>query len=375
MSNPQVPGRGLLIHEWLERTGGSENVFEVLTGMFPGFEKWCTWDASGGRFGSTYETPIARTPLRGRKALSVPFLPLNWHLLPKRDVDWILISSHLFAHHARFRGAASDAPSFVYTHTPARYIWTPELDPRGSPPLARAVAGGLKGVDARSAQRHRAIAANSHFVAKRVADFWGREATVIYPPVSVEHLVAPDDAERPADDPHLPFPAGGYLLGVSRFIPYKRLELVIAFGRRVGLPVVLAGSGPEEHRLREFAAQHHPGHVAFIIAPSNVTLGRLYAQALATVFPPIEDFGIVPVESMAMGTPVVVNAVGGAQESVVQGVTGASVTSWSSSDECRSAVDVLGGCNRAELVSRASEFSAENFSASIRRWLVRGLSS
>ena len=118
---------GVLVHEWLAPRGGSENVFESLTRIFPDAARYCLWNDSDGRFTVDGETWLARTPLRGHKAAALPLMPLAWRTLPDVDAEWILTSSHLFAHHARFGGVARHAPKLVYAHTPARYIWTPEL--------------------------------------------------------------------------------------------------------------------------------------------------------------------------------------------------------------------------------------------------------
>ena len=169
---------GILVHEWLARFGGSENVFEVLSETFPDAERFCLWNDSDGRFTGVNETILARTPLRRSKAAALPFMPAVWRHLPRRDADWVLCSSHLFAHHARFGGPARDAVKLVYAHTPARYIWTPELDGRGDRLLARAVAAPLKPLDRRRAAEPVSIVANSAFVAQRIADTWERVCTL-----------------------------------------------------------------------------------------------------------------------------------------------------------------------------------------------------
>lgn len=239
---------GVLIHEWLSRHGGSENVFEVLSAMYPDAERFCLWNDSDGRFEGVGETALARTPLRGRKALALPFMPAAWRHLPASDADWVLTSSHVFAHHARLAGPARHAPKLVYAHTPARYVWTPELDGRGAGPLARAASLALRPLDRRRAQEPVAIAANSAFVAQRVADAWEREATVIHPPVDVDSFAREPDDGAEEELVRVGVPAE-FLLGVSRFVPYKRLGRVIDAGAATGLPVVLAGSGPDEGRL------------------------------------------------------------------------------------------------------------------------------
>lgn len=360
----RVPG--ILIHEWLARHGGSENVFEVLSETFPDAERFCLWNDSDGRFTGVAETVLARTPLRRSKAAAVPFMPAAWRMLPRREADWVLVSSHLFAHHARFRGPAANAPKLVYAHTPARYIWTPELDGRGDGAAARTVSAALRPLDRRRAAEPVAIAANSAFVAQRIADTWEREATVIHPPVDVAAFRAPptltaEDA-RLADD--LP---EEYLFGVSRFVPYKRLDRVILAGAASGVPVVLAGSGPDEARLRALAAEASVP-VMFVPAPSRALLSALYRRASALVFPAVEDFGIMPVEAMAAGTPVVASAVGGTAETVLDGVTGALVNQWMPGEVADAVARAVATDPQASR-DRAVEFDTAVFVERIRGWV------
>ncbi|GAA3906663.1 glycosyltransferase [Microbacterium invictum] len=359
---------GILIHEWLSRHGGSENVFEVLSDTFPDAERFCLWNDSDGRFPGVEETVLARTPLRRSKAAALPFMPAVWRHLPGRDADWILCSSHLFSHHARFAGPARDAPKLVYAHTPARYVWTPELDGRGSGPAARALSRVLKPLDRKRAQEPVAIAANSAFVAQRIADTWRREATVIHPPIDVSgfatRLVELNPTEQAALDGLPP----EFLLGVSRFVPYKRLDRVIEAGVAAGLPVVLAGSGPDEERLRAIADERGE-RVVFVHDPSSALLAELYRRSLALVFPAIEDFGIMPVEAMATGTPVVASAVGGTAETVVDGVTGALVHDWTPS-ELKVAVERAAGADAEVCVARAYEFDTPVFVDRVTAWVA-----
>lgn len=363
--------RGILVHEWLATRGGSENVFEALSDVFPDAERFCLWNDSRGRFTGVEETWLARTPIRRSKALAVPFAPLAWRTLPARDADWVLCSSHLFAHHAKFGGSAGDAPKLVYVHTPARYLWVPELDGRGSGWAARTLSRVMKPLDRRRAQEPVAIAANSRYVAERIADTWQREATVIHPPVDT-HAFRTEAVLTAHDEARVATLPGEFLLGVSRFVPYKQLDRVIEAGRVSGMPVVLAGSGADEARLRAYAEARHPGRVTFVVEPSFGMLNALYHRASAVVFAPIEDFGIIPVEAMAAGTPVVANAIGGAAESVIDGVTGALTTAWEG-DELAAAVDRALRSDAEACRVRAEEFSTERFADEIRGWVARSV--
>jgi glycosyltransferase involved in cell wall biosynthesis len=358
---------GILVHEWLARTGGSENVFEALSAVFPDAERFALWNDSAGRFSDVRETWLARTPLRRSKALALPLMPLAWRQLPSAQADWILTSSHLFAHHARFGGPAKDAPKLVYSHTPARYIWTPELDGRGNSLPARALSSILKPVDRQRAREPIAIAANSAFVAQRIRDSWQRDAEVIHPPVSVEDFAREPELsveERALLDGLPP----GFLFAVSRWVPYKRLDAAIAAGRASGRPVVLAGEGPDEARLRALG-ESDGVDVHFVRHPSSALLAGLYRRAAALVFAPVEDFGIVPVEAMASGTPVLANAVGGAAESVLDGVTGVHVHEWESANELRSAVERAVSTDSSACVTRAADFRPAVFRDRIREFV------
>ena len=360
---------GILVHEWLAASGGSENGFEEVVGIFPDAARWGLWGDSRGRFRNVHETVLARTPMRRSKAAAVPFMPVVWRHLPSRQADWVLCSSHLFAHHARFGGPAREAQKFVYVHTPARYVWVPELDGRGQGAASRIISSYLKPIDRRRAQEAHSIAANSRFIADRIGATWERESTVIYPPVAIQGFMAEPRPLTPADQGVVQGLPAEFILGVSRFIPYKRLDLVIETGEAAGIPVVIAGSGPDEQLLRERAA-HSSVPVVVLHRPADEVLGWLYRAALAVVFAPIEDFGIVPVEAMAAGTPVIANAIGGAAESVVDGVTGVHVKEWTR-DEMSAAVERVTGIEASACRERAKLFGPETFAAAIAGWVGR----
>jgi glycosyltransferase involved in cell wall biosynthesis len=362
---------GALVHEWIAQSGGSENVLQAFADLYPEADIYCLWNDSVGRFdhNRVAETWLARTPLRGSKALALPFMPHTWRRLEaKRDYDWALISSHLFAHHARFRDATPTR--YVYVHSPARYIWTPDLDRRGASLPVRAAGAALKPLDRARAKETEHFAANSDFVRRRVEDSWHVPAVVIHPPVEVRGIQSVVDwAERltPEELAILEALPDGFVLGASRFIPYKRLDRAIRVGELTGRSVVLAGDGPLLGELTEQGAQSS-ADVRMVVAPSSQLLYALYQRCAVYVFPPVEDFGIMPVEAMAAGAPVIANRVGGAAESVIEGGTGA-LADFESDAELAAAFERAIGTERSARTARALDFDRSRFDERIRRWI------
>ncbi len=367
-------GTGLLVHEWIERSGGAEQVLAAMGRAFPDAGIQCLWDDAPERFPEhrVHESWMARTPLRRHKALALPFSVPTWRTLrPGAEYEWMLIGSYVFSHHARLIGR--DVPKYVYAHTPARYIWNPELDARGAGTAVRAVSPLFRRIDRHRAQEATAIAANSAFVRERIRRAWDRDATVIHPPVAVERISAEAEwADAVAGDEQrvLDGLPETYVLGTSRFVPYKRLDLVIEAAAAAGLPAVIAGSGPEEERLRAVAAEIGTP-VTFVISPSDALLYAMMQRAAAFVFPVVEDFGIVPVEAQAAGTPVVTGPVGGQVETYVDGVSGVTAASTDASD-LATAIDRAVSLDRFDGGAVTARFSESVFAERIREFVGRG---
>jgi glycosyltransferase involved in cell wall biosynthesis len=187
-----------------------------------------------------------------------------------------------------------------------RYVWD-QADAYLGRGLRRAVAAPLaaylRSFDRRTSgpERVHRIVAISHTIADRVRRSWGREASVVFPPVGVERF-AP--RAGPPDD---------FYLVVGGFVPYKREDLAIAAFAKLGRPLVVAGDGPSRKALEASA----PPNVRFTGRTTDAELADLYARCRALVYPQDEDFGIVPVEAMAAGRPVIAYGRGGASETVV----------------------------------------------------------
>lgn len=300
--------------------------------------------------------------------MSLPLMPVVWRLTQARyhHADLVIVSTHLFAHHVAVRPGVK---KLIYVHTPARYIWEPALDSRGRNLLVRIAAGLLKPLDRRRAIESTDVAANSRFVRERVRKAWGLDARVIYPPVDVDEIRSVPDWRIMLDDDERQLVESlpdEFVLGASRFIPYKRLDQAIRAGELVDMPVVIAGAGPEEAALRARAATSSVD-VHFVISPSNSMLRTLYQKSRVYVFPPVEDFGIMPVEAMAAGTPVVANYLGGASESVLPGTTGA----YFHPDDDESLLSALSAAlelDRALISQHATKFSRKRFESELIAW-------
>lgn len=355
---PVLAGRSVaVVHEWFSRAGGSENVFLALADLLPHASRHVLWAEPGVPKEELRlrETWLARTPLRRSKALALPVMPLVWRTAGRLEVDVVLSSSHAFAHTVRF-GDPRRTRHLSYVHSPARYVWSPDFDARGSNPLLRLPRRILQAADVRLSRHVHAYAANSREVQARIRRFWGRDADVVHPPVDVDFF-----AGAPADGPR------DYLLGVGRWIPYKRFDLMIAIAERAGLPLVIAGSGPEEATLRRLAAAARVP-VTFEVSPSRERLRELYAGARGLLFPAHEDFGIIPVEAQAAGTPVIGLRRGGLLETVVEGITGFLVDSDDPAVYAAT-VNRLDELDRAMIRRHAAGFSADRFAQRMGDWV------
>ena len=356
--------RMALVHEWLEAIGGSENVFWALAEQFPEADRWCLWDNRAERTPHVRETWLGRTPAPRSKMAALPVMPVAWRTQPAAGYDVVLSSSHAFAHTVRFRGSR-DAVHLSYVHSPARYLWTPELDHRGAGPLVAAGGPVLRAVDRRLGRHVSALAVNSLEVRDRVRRFWDQDATVIHPPVDVEFFADASSAE--GDEV---VPAGlpdDYALAAGRFVPYKNFEAAIRAAAVTDMPLVLAGGGPDEGRLRELAETVR-APVTFVPDPSRALLRLLYRRARVFVFASHEDFGIMPVEAQAAGTPVAGVAVGGLLETVIPGRTGVLADSAAPAElatALRAAAALKGS---AEPARNAGRFGPDVFRRAVRRW-------
>jgi glycosyltransferase involved in cell wall biosynthesis len=363
--------RTLVAHEWIAEVGGSENVFEQIRLALPHCRAVCLWNGDPVRFGGVEETWLASSPLRGHKVAAMVFMDSAWNQVDLTDIERVVVSSHAFSHHLASRAADCGIPAFAYIHSPARYVWVPDLDDRGNSLLGRVGRSYFRRWDRRHVSTNVNYAANSQFVAKRVADAWGVNASVIYPPVDIEGIDSFSGELSDVDLAAVCALPRHFVFGASRFVQYKNVDAAISAGEILGLPVVLAGTGPDEPRLRALAEQARTS-VTFVGRVSDDLLLELYRRAALFVYMAVEDFGIMPVEAMASGTPVLVNEVGGARESVLA-VSGGLTSGWRKSRfvdpavvEKALTIDMKGA------MSAVAKFSTSSFRTNLLSWVGDG---
>jgi glycosyltransferase involved in cell wall biosynthesis len=285
--------------------------------------------------------------------------------LPRETAyDWAIVSSHLFAHQVDLRKIVPSGRKLVYVHSPARYLWEPEIDPRASSLALKIFGASLRSFDRSSAcSGAKRIAVNSKFVRARVAKSWGLDSEVIYPPVRLGRLGSLQESAV-LDELNLP---EEFLLAVSRLVPYKRTEIALEIAAKMETAIVIVGSGSEEKKLRTYALQIG-AKAHFMGAVEDQVLTLLYRRAKALIFPAIEDFGIIPVEAMSFGLPVIGNKLGGVSETVSDGVSGFLID-FASTSEAVGKVRDAERLSREDCLEVAQKFSTERFSSAMTNWV------
>lgn len=360
--------RVAIVHYWLVGMRGGEKVLESLCRMFPQADIF-THVYAPKRVSALINshrvmtTSIARLPFATR--LYQKYLPLMPRALEEIDLTGydLVISSE--AGPAKGVIAPPDAPHLCYCHSPMRYLWDQYHIYRNDAGLLTRTllpyfAHGLRQWDVTSAARVDGFVANSHHVAARIRKYWRREADVVHPPVAVADF-----------RPSAPVEPGDFYLWAGELAPYKRPDIAVRAFARLNLPLVVIGGPAKAQR-----ALHR------LAGDKTVFLGRLpFAQlkgymvrCKALVFPGEEDFGIVPVEVMAAGRPVIAYGRGGAVDTILDGETGV-LFQDQSVDGLINAVrrfeaEKLDRLNPTSLMHHARQFDEAAFQAGIRQALL-----
>lgn len=352
-----------LVHDWLTGMRGGEKCLEVLCELFPDAPLYSLLHVKG-RMSPCIESRDIRTsfiqhlPFVETKYRSyLPLFPRAIESLDLSGFDVVISTSHCVAKGAIVRPGALH---ICYCHTPMRYVWEmyDEYFGKGKADavtrLAMAVAAPrLRGWDVRTAGRVHHYIANSENVRTRIRTHYGTDAAVIFPPVDTNQFIL---SERD----------GGYYLIVSALVPYKKVDLAIEAFNRSGAKLVIVGKGPEEKQLRTMARPN----IEFLGWRSDADLIGLYAGCRALIFPGEEDFGIVPLEAMASGKPVIAFGKGGALETVVEGITGTFFEAQSVED--LAAAVARGGAmtfDPGAIRGHALKFSRERYAVAMRAFI------
>ncbi len=309
-----------IVHEWLVSYAGSEKVVEQMLNCFPDADIFTLIDnlpesersfLNGRKITTSFlqKIPFAKTKHR----LFLPLMPLAIEQFDLSDYDIVISSSHAVA-----KGVLTGPNQLhvCYCHSPIRYAWDMQhqyLKESNSQKglkswLMRYFLHKIRLWDYRTANGVDYFVANSNFIAKRIKKVYGRDSEVIFPPVNVNKFSANFDKQD-------------FYFTASRLVPYKKIDLIAqAFCNMPEKKLIIAGDGPDRAKLQAIIVDHNNiDYVGFI---SDEQMVSYMQQAKAFIFAAEEDFGIIPVEAQACGTPVIAYAKGGAVDTVIDDVTG-----------------------------------------------------
>ncbi len=307
-----------LVCDWLvSGVGGGEKVLAAIRSLYPSPIYTLVTDADklkGTPFegAEVHASFLQKIPM-GKKIFRnlLPLFPLAIEQFDLSAYELVLSSSHCVA-----KGVLThpEQKHICYCHTPVRYAWDLTHQYLREAGLERGVKGALarlflhriRAWDVGAVNRVDAFIANSGVVARRIQKYWGRESTVIYPPVDLSYFRLHEGKEA-------------YYVAASRFVPYKRMDLLVeAFRLLPHARLVVIGDGPERKKVEAKAGRN----VELLGMQSDAVLREHLSRARAFLFAAVEDFGILPVEAMACGTPVIAYGRGGVTETVVDGESG-----------------------------------------------------
>lgn len=350
-----------IVHDWLTGMRGGERVLEVMCERFPDADLFTLIHVRGS-VSPVIERRRVRTSVLDKLPgiaryyrYCLPFFPVVIEQFDLSAYDLVISSSHCVA---KAVVARPGAPHVCYCHTPMRYAWDQFDAYFGRDRWGVVGHALLAAVMARMARWDRATAGrvtryvtNSRHVAQRIARYYNREASVVYPPVDTTFFRP--DSSTPS--------RGGDCLIVSALVPYKRIDVAIDACRLAGVPLSVVGNGPERPRLERLAAASGAA-VTFLGRLTDEEVRDRYNRSALMLMTGEEDFGIAPLEAQACGRPVVALARGGALESVVPGETGVLVDELSAPAFADAIRSTLGRqFDRAAIRRHAERFSRERF--------------
>ncbi len=323
-----------LVHDYLIQYGGAERVLEAFSEIFPRapiytliYDKELTGGIFEGK--RIYTSSLQKIPLiKNHHRLFLTLMPLAIEQFDLSFYDVVLSDS---ASYAKGIITKPDTLHICYCHTPLRYAWDDShryIKEFYFPPIVKKfiplAINHLRIWDREAAFRVDKFIANSFFVQRRIKKYYQRDSEVIYPPVATKKFEVPSTKyevrsnEKRLKLQNFRLPTSDFFLMVGRLLPYKRFDLAIKVFNKLGWKLKIIGEGPERKKLKKIALSN----IEFLGKVSDEELVKYYSQALAFIFPQEEDLGIVALEAMASGKPVIAYKSGGAKETVIEGKTG-----------------------------------------------------
>ena len=349
-----------LVHDWLiSSIGGAENTLAEIYDLYPSTIYTLIWNKEPFKNAEIKASWIQKIPINRFRSF-LPFFPIAIAQFDLSAYDLILSSSHCVA-----KGVQTNPNQIhiCYCHTPMRYVWDlseqylkqANLNKGLKGWLARKMLAYLRNWDLAASKRVTHFIANSQFVADRIKMAYGRQSTVIYPPVDTLFYKLHKQKEN-------------YYITCSRLVSYKKIDLIVkAFTELPNLKLIVIGDGSEMPKLLKMAT----ANISFLGSIPNTQLRSYLQKAKAFVFAAIEDFGITPVEAMSCGTPVIALKKGGAEETVIDHLTGLFFNEQSS-EHIREAVMHFESMQfDPRIVSEhAAQFSKERFRLQFREFVT-----
>ncbi|MCY0891966.1 MAG: glycosyltransferase [Acidibacillus sp.] len=358
-----------IVHDYLNQMGGAERVVSVLHEIFPEASIHTLFYRADKLWPSMKSADIRPSWLQKFPLIEKHFKLFFWlypfaiRSIAPGDCDVIISSSSAYAKGFRKvrKQSNSKLPVHIcYCHSPMRFAWSidsyieNETNSTVLKFIARFLSSWLRMWDVLTNNSVDIFIANSSVVADRIRNFYHRSSLIIPPPVSVEISHKEESLESVS-----------YYLIVSRLVSYKRLDLAVEACSRSGRRLVVIGTGPDRERLEKMAGDT----VSFLGFQSEANVGRYMANCKALLFPGEEDFGITPVETNMLGSPVVAFACGGALDTVIEGITGTFFTEQT----CDSLLDALQHFEELEWNEVAIRQSAMRFHRSVFEKSIRDL--
>jgi glycosyltransferase involved in cell wall biosynthesis len=368
--------RVALVHDWLLHHRGGEKVLATIARLYPQADLFTLLADRAKMPAELQAMPmhtswLQRLPGVGRYYRKLlPWMPGAIERFRLEGHDLVISSSHCVAKGAN---VPSGIPHICYCHTPMRYAWDlQELYLERVPKLLRGTARQqlqkLQQWDRESSSRVTHFIANGRTVQQRIKMAYGRESTIIHPPVDVEFYQLDANVKRE-----------GYYLIVSALAPNKRIDLAISACQQLKRKLIIIGSGPEEQRLRSLAADN----VQFLGWATNEQIRHHLQRCTALLFPGEEDFGIVPLEANACGCPVIAYAVGGATETIKpMGQSSTPTGLWFTEPTASSLIDTIErfeqepqAINAQHCRANAEQYSYHRFLTAFKDFCTRVMSA